>query len=457
MKAIKKSFLSAVLAAAMLFNAACSQSVEDVEIVSESGTTIYEHDRTAAESKGFSDEAAVTVPAEESSPGETAVTEEHTDTSSVSDTFAEDSAATATAAESSKQSHTVTAAVTKAPVVTTAAAAKPPVTAATVTKPPAIITTPVITTAAPEKPVSSNGFKVSGTKLLDANENEFVMRGINHAHVWFRDNLDQALQGIANTGANCVRIVLGDGNSSGGNNWGPTSESEIKNIIQKCKSRNLICILESHNATGSDSVSDLNKAVEYWKRVKNAFIGEEKYVIINIANEWYGSWNNLDKWANAYVDAVKALRSAGIRNTIMVDSAGWGQCAKSVAQYGEKIFNADPEKNTMFSIHMYGSAGGNKNQIKTNIDNVLNKNLCLVIGEFGWNHSDGDVDEDYIMQYCSQKNVGYIAWSWKGNGGGVEYLDISYDWEGNNLSDWGVNLVNNTYGIRKTSKRCTVF
>ncbi len=311
------------------------------------------------------------------------------------------------------------------------------------------------TSANDTEPVSQSGFQVSGTKLLDANGNEFIMRGINHAHVWFRDNLDEALQGIANMGANCVRIVLGDGNSTNG--WGPTSESEIKDIIQKCKSKNLICILESHNGTGSDNADDLNKAVEYWKSVKSTFVGEEKYVIINIANEWFGSWDNLRKWGDAYVDAVKELRSAGIHNTLMVDSAGWGQCAKSIPQFGEKIFDADPDKNTMFSIHMYGSAGGNKRQIKTNIDDVLNKDLCLVIGEFGWDHSDGDVDEDYIMQYCCEKNVGYIAWSWKGNGGGVEYLDISNDWAGNSLSDWGKNLLENPYGIKETAEYCSVF
>lgn len=307
-----------------------------------------------------------------------------------------------------------------------------------------------------QKPAPSDGFNIIGNTLYDSNGSEFVMRGINHAHVWFQDKLDEALQGIANTGANCVRVVLGDGNSTNG--WGPTSEEEIKNIIQKCKDKNLICILESHNGTGSDNAADLDKAVEYWIKVKDTFIGEEKYVIINISNEWYGSWKKLDKWRDAYVGAVKKLRGAGIRNTIMVDSAGWGQCAESIAKYGKDILDADPDKNTMFSIHMYGSAGGNKNQIKTAVDNALAENLCFVIGEFGWNHSDGDVDEAYIMEYCTEKKVGYLGWSWKGNGGGVEYLDIALDWEGKALSEnWGEVLVNGPNGIKETSNICSVF
>ena len=62
------------------------------------------------------------------------------------------------------------------------------------------------------------------------------------------------------------------------------------------------------------------------------------------------------------------------------------------------------------------------------------------------------------MQYCSENGLGYLGWSWKGNGGGVEYLDIAKDWSGNELSeDWGEILVNGDNGIKKNSKLCTVF
>ena len=82
----------------------------------------------------------------------------------------------------------------------------------------------------------------------------------------------------------------------------------------------------------------------------------------------------------------------------------------------------------------------------------------VVIGEFGQYHSDGDVDEDYIMSYCTQKNIGYMGWFWKGNSGGGEYLDIANQWDSSQLSsDWGEKLINGTNGIRKTSKICYVF
>jgi mannan endo-1,4-beta-mannosidase len=44
------------------------------------------------------------------------------------------------------------------------------------------------------------------------------------------------------------------------------------------------------------------------------------------------------------------------------------------------------------------------------------------------------VDEAYLMKYCQKIGVGYLGWSWKGNGGGVEYLDIAKEWDGRKLS-----------------------
>lgn len=48
-----------------------------------------------------------------------------------------------------------------------------------------------------------------------------------------------------------------------------------------------------------------------------------------------------------------------------------------------------------------------------------------------------DVDEYTIMQYCTEKGIGYAAWSWKGNSGIDTPLDMAVDWEGSSLSDWG--------------------
>ena len=299
---------------------------------------------------------------------------------------------------------------------------------------------------------AANGFYVDGTTIRDANGQAFVMRGVNIPHAWYTGYTQASIQGAAKRGANAVRIVCADGLE-----YSKTSLSQLNNIINWCKNNKVICILEVHDKTGSNDTAVLNAAVNYWIEMKSALQGNEKYVILNIANEWYGAWNHASEWAEAYKSAIKSLRNAGINNMIMVDAEGYGQWPTSIFQKGTEVFNADPNKNTIFSIHMYQDAGKDSYTVKNNIDRALALNIPVVIGEFADDHQGADVDEQTIMSYCTEKNVGYFGWSWKGNGSGLESLDIAKDWNGSSLSTWGDKLFNGTYGITKTSKLCSIY
>lgn len=300
-------------------------------------------------------------------------------------------------------------------------------------------------------PYTHTGFYIDGTTLYDANGNPFVMRGINHSYTWYKGQESVAIPAIASTGANTVRIVLSDGQQ-----WSKDSLAIFQSLITLCEQNKMIAVLEVHDGTGSDSATVLDHIANYWIEMKSALIGKEKTVILNVANEWFGPWDGAG-WASGYTSVIPKLRNAGIKNTIMVDCAGYGQYPQSIVDYGTQVFNSDPLKNTMFSIHMYEFAGGNADTVKSNIDNVLNKHLALVIGEFGIKHTHGDVDEATIMSYSQQKGVGYLGWSWKGNGSGLEYLDMSNDWAGTSYTEQGNAIINGINGIKATSKICTVF
>ena len=56
--------------------------------------------------------------------------------------------------------------------------------------------------------------------------------------------------------------------------------------------------------------------------MKSILSANKKYVIVNIANEWYGTWNG-SAWASGYKTAIKNMRNAGIHNLLMVDCAGY--------------------------------------------------------------------------------------------------------------------------------------
>ena len=297
---------------------------------------------------------------------------------------------------------------------------------------------------------SHDGFYVEGTKLYDANGNEFVMRGINVAHAWYKSFTMDSLERCAELGCNTVRVVLGEGSQ-----YDEDLDTDVARIIKKCKELNMIAVLEPHDFTGMNNQDDIMRAVKYWEKIKSVIEGEEKYVIINIANEWWGEWTTKG-WKEGCINAIKQLREDGFKHVIMVDCAGYAQYTKSIFSSAKDVYAADPTGNTMFSIHMYDNAGGNDTVVKRNIDKTLAMGLCLCIGEFSCEHKGNPVAEEYIMKYTTETGVGYIAWSYAGNGSGLQPLDVTTPWTGE-LTEWGEYLIKGEGGIKETSVICSVF
>jgi mannan endo-1,4-beta-mannosidase len=300
---------------------------------------------------------------------------------------------------------------------------------------------------------AATGFTVSGGRLHDANGTEFVMRGVNHAHTWYPGETG-SFADIKALGANTVRVVL-----STGDLYTRNDVSDVTNVVSLCKRNRLICVLEAHDTTGygdqSGAVS-LAKAVDYWISVKNALVGQEKYVLVNIGNEPYGN-NNYATWATDTSTAIGRLRSAGFTHTLMVDAPNWGQdWSFTMRDNAASVFASDPARNTMFSIHMYG-VFDTAAEINDYLTRFVNAGLPILVGEFGHNHSDGNPDEDSILSYTRSLRLGYLGWSWSGNGGGVEYLDMATGFDANSLTPWGQRIFNGTNGIKQTAKEATVY
>ncbi|MEV5730185.1 cellulase family glycosylhydrolase [Streptomyces pharetrae] len=301
---------------------------------------------------------------------------------------------------------------------------------------------------------AATGIHVSNGRILESNGNDFVMRGINHAHAWYPGRTDSSLAAIKAKGANAVRVVL-----SSGQKWTRTSASEVSSIISQCKSNRLICVLEAHDTTGygeDGGAATLSQAVDYWTGIKSVLVGQENYVVINIGNEPYGN-TNYTQWTSATQQAVARMRSVGFQHALMVDAPNWGQdWSGTMRANASAVFNADPARNTIFSIHMYG-VYDTAAEVRSYLNAFVNARLPIVVGEFGNNHSDGNPDEDAIMATSQSLRLGYLGWSWSGNGGGVEYLDVVSGFNPNQLTAWGQRLIHGSNGIAATSRQATVY
>lgn len=300
----------------------------------------------------------------------------------------------------------------------------------------------------------SQVFTVSGTRLLDANGNEFIIRGTNNPHIWFPGRSYKALEEISETKVNCLRIV-----------WQKKGKpSKLEKIIKRCIDLDIIPMIELHDATGNDRAEKLMELVNYYiqDEVKRIILENEKYILINIANEW-GSHNMTGEyWSESYKKAIEILRSNGIKTTIVVDAPGWGQNIQPIIDYGNELLEYDPENNLLFDIHMYGS-WNDSTMIKTKLKEAYQKNLPLVVGEFGYNYDSGNnnlscaVNHRTIIRTCQELGYGYMPWSWTGNNKENAWLDLTSfkDWK--TFTWWGKEVFEGEDGIIQTSEKSSVF
>ncbi|MDX3714859.1 cellulase family glycosylhydrolase [Streptomyces europaeiscabiei] len=297
------------------------------------------------------------------------------------------------------------------------------------------------------------GFRIENGRLLERSGNDFVMRGVNHAHTWYPNQMG-SLAHIKAKGANTVRVVL-----SSGDRWTRNDAADVTNVVTQCKRNRLICVLEVHDTTGYGEQSGavtLSRAADYWIGVQSALTGQEDHVIVNIGNEPYGN-NNYAGWTADTKAAIQKLRTAGFDHTIMVDAPNWGQdWAFTMRDNAASVFAADPDANTIFSIHMYG-VFDTAAEVNDYLNRFVSAGLPIVVGEFGHDHSDGNPDEDAILATTQRLGLGYLGWSWSGNGGGVEYLDMVTNFDPNQLTSWGQRLFNGVNGIAATSREAAIY
>lgn len=305
---------------------------------------------------------------------------------------------------------------------------------------------------------TATGFNTKNGKLYDSKCSEFIMRGVNYPYAWFTgQNTNTRFSEIASTRANTVRVVMAALSGT------ITTAANITSIISWAKANKLIAILELHDCTGygDGNTNQPSQCLAYWLRsdIINVLKGQEAYVMINIANEAFGNATTA-QWLPFYQGAIPQLRTAGLHHTVIVDAPNWGQDWEFVMRDGTgptTIFNADPDKNTVFSVHMYDVFSSST--IVTNyFTKFLTKGLPFVVGEFAADHgSSGNVDEDTIMSLAAQRGIGYLGWSWSGNSSNLATLDITNNFNLASLTTWGTRLIKGTNGITASGTVCSVY
>ncbi len=265
----------------------------------------------------------------------------------------------------------------------------------------------------------------NGQYLVDACGNKVILRGVNMGAIFSVNFGETELAEIAETGANCVRLVLGKQYkdwSQGGTLTNFTGV-QLEKIVTDCINKNMIPIVELQDYTGSSQPEiDLPLAVEWWTSadIKNVLQKYQKSIILNIANEPAGFKVDFIIYKNACIQAIANLRAAGYTCPLMIDAPDGGKDHSFFVENAAAIMAADSKSSVIFSVHTYWPTQGkwhtySDDKIKNNFVELNNLNLPVVIGEL----PAADVqDKSYYINYsllmsqCAQYGFGYTIWWW---------------------------------------------
>lgn len=323
------------------------------------------------------------------------------------------------------------------------------------------------------------GFHTDGVKLLDANGKEFLMRGYNYSYAWQKDLWGAAFSTAKKYNCNALRIQLSDGQKDLG---GYCDADQVSKLISSCKDNHFIGVFNVQDTGGGNDKNVLLHAAGYWVGIKNAVIGQEKYCIVNIGNEWMGSpgrncngeWGDYQEnlWSDTYIEAVRRIRSAGIKNTLMIDCNGYGQYADIIWKEGLRILDEDKKyfedgkPNIIFSIHFYEKAcywdyeKGVGSRVAHSIDKALSIGAPVCIGEYAYSRKSEEwkMDWETIQDYSKTMNIGYLGWSFTGNGDAESQGLDMFNSDGSQMYKNGECIIQHPNdGILATSVICSVY
>lgn len=275
----------------------------------------------------------------------------------------------------------------------------------------------------------------------------FVARGVN---LQYGDNPNAALPAIAaiaSVKANIIRLQLRR----------DTSADDLRKALDaavKLKMPVMVFYWESDITCASDSALLRKDTEELWLTRWAGVLSARKYqpyLMLNIANEWGTSKDGYADFMATYAGLIKAFRARGFRAPIVIDAANCGQATESFLDGRAKALQAaDPQHNLIVSVHAYNRPWNTPEAIDRHIAELRAEGVPFLLGEFGDRElvEDGNaVDHLHLMKMADAQKIGWITWSWKGNGGVTRVLDMSESYSEAKLTRRGEDIVNGPHGL----------
>jgi endoglucanase len=246
---------------------------------------------------------------------------------------------------------------------------------------------------------------VSGTQLVDSNNEPVVLRGMSFGwhSMWPRFYNQKAVKWLRKDfNCNVVRAAMGIELGEYSYMKDPEfSKEKIEAVIKGAIKADIYVIVDwhSHNI-------NLKEAKEFFAEISTKYA---KYpnIIYEIFNEPdHESWAEVKAYSE---EVIKVIRENDLKNIILVGSPHWDQDVDLAA--------ADPilgYNNIMYTMHFYAATHGKELRDKT--DAAINKGLPIFISESAGMQATGDGPLDLkawqeYIDWMEVRKLSWITWS----------------------------------------------
>lgn len=281
------------------------------------------------------------------------------------------------------------------------------------------------------------GFTVRGTKIIDSQGQEFLIKGVNingPNWVWPRD-VTRDVDAISTTwNFNVVRALTRIGSRPGRQ---PSLTNSVDKLVQAFTSRRVVVLFAPSDHAGhyysEHSTPSLNDLIE-WHRTLAEKYRNNPYVWFEVQGA-PGDCTLTSEWLTSHRQVIAAIRDeAKSPNIIVAHAATWGGdggCAQGVSlhdrsavlTHGNALLNFDGHayENIAFAVSVLWPQSHAR--LREYLDQVELQGLAIFVAQFGGRFYGGKNIEtaiDALYDLAVPRKIGRVAYAWFDGHGGPE-------------------------------------
>ncbi len=249
--------------------------------------------------------------------------------------------------------------------------------------------------------------KVDGKNIVDNNGNKFQIQGLStHSIYAFPQFINYNVFKFTKEelNSNTIRLCVYSNPADG---YSENLYTKVDDGVEYATQLGLYVILDWHILTDNDPNINKESAKKFFSRMSEKYKDYDN-IFYEICNEPNGnvSWETVKNYA---IEMINLIREKDEDSIIIIGTPDYCKDLNSVVN--SPIKDVD---NLLYSFHFYSAS--HKEDLRDVVENAYNKNLPIIVSEFGLSEytGSGKIDEEEAekwIDFLRNKNIGYLCWT----------------------------------------------